>query len=53
MIDTSSYMQVDLKDGNDYAKVYVSNITENDALFSALEESMKEVGSYLENVTYS
>ncbi|BAF72394.1 hypothetical protein [Sulfurovum sp. NBC37-1] len=52
-IDISDYTQIELQDGDRYAKVYVKDIKEEDALFPILEENIATVGSYLDNVTYS
>ena len=52
-IDVSEYTEVSLQDGDNYAKVYVKNINEDDSLFSVLEDNIANVGSYLDNVTYS
>lgn len=51
--DVSEYTQVSLQNGDNYAKVYVKNIKEDDPLFSVLEDNIANVGSYLDNVTYS
>ena len=52
-IDVSEYTEVSLQDGDNYAKVYVKNINEDDSLFSVLEDNIANIGSYLDNVTYS